>query len=224
VPFWLCEHHNDLFLPWHRGYLYHFELGLQDIDPEVTVPWWNWMDEPDLPAAFNEPEVDGEPNVLFDAPVEPYGLERQPGWPERTFRQPGAPHTPKPLGPPLRGTTFPSQSQDAYDWMMSATSYSEFESRCWRVHDNIHDWVGGTMADQNWAAYDPIFWAHHAMVDRLWRIWQHNNPAAAPPNLDHAMSFARAPALKVHEVLDVKQLGYEYAGQADTVEGTVPSG
>lgn len=22
------------------------------------------------------------------------------------------------------------------------------------------------------AAYDPLFWAHHAMVDRLWRLWQ----------------------------------------------------
>ena len=46
VPPGICQHHNELFLPWHRGYLYHFELALQDIDPEVTIPRWNWMDEP----------------------------------------------------------------------------------------------------------------------------------------------------------------------------------
>lgn len=28
------------------------------------------------------------------------------------------------------------------------------------------------MSDPAWAAYDPLFWAHHCMVDRAWRIWQ----------------------------------------------------
>ena len=33
-----------LFLPWHRAYLYFFELALQDQDPAhaVTLPWWDW--------------------------------------------------------------------------------------------------------------------------------------------------------------------------------------
>ena len=31
------------------------------------------------------------------------------------------------------------------------------------------------MSDQNWAAYDPIFWAHHTNIDRLWSLWQLNN-------------------------------------------------
>ncbi len=28
------------------------------------------------------------------------------------------------------------------------------------------------MGDVAYAAYDPLFWAHHAMVDRIWRLWQ----------------------------------------------------
>jgi tyrosinase len=31
------------------------------------------------------------------------------------------------------------------------------------------------------AAFDPIFWAHHTMVDRLWRLWQLRHPGALPP-------------------------------------------
>src|SRR5688572_25373386 len=39
-----CEHRNQLFLPWHRGYLYFFEQALQDLVPGVTLPWWDWTE------------------------------------------------------------------------------------------------------------------------------------------------------------------------------------
>ena len=223
VAFDLCQHHNDFFLPWHRGYLYHFELALQDIDPEVTVPWWNWMDEPGLPASFTDASAD---NVLLGAPIRPFGVQVQPHWPAQTSRDPGAPpgpgQGPAPLPPPLRTGTKAGKPYNYYDWMMSSPSYSQFEQRCWQLHDNIHDWVGGTMGDQNWAAFDPIFWAHHSMVDRLWRIWQHNNPSAVPPDdvLDSSMTFATAPSLKVRDVLDVTRLGYDYAAQTASASGT----
>lgn len=32
-----------------------------------------------------------------------------------------------------------------------------------------------------YAAFDPIFWAHHCMIDPLWRIWQLRHPGALPP-------------------------------------------
>jgi tyrosinase len=218
VAFDICQHHNDLFLPWHRGYLYHFELALQDVDPEVTLPWWNWFDEAAIPPAYTD-TADG--NVLLEAPISPTGVAVQPDWPTTTTRDPGAPGPgPAPLPPPLRAAMI--NGQPAYDWMMGSPSYKEFEQRCWQLHDNIHDWVGGTMGDQNWAAYDPLFWAHHSMVDRLWRIWQHNNPSALPSGdvLDASMTFATAPSLKVREVLDVNQLGYDYAAQTASAPGT----
>lgn len=223
VAFGICEHHNDLFLPWHRGYLYHFELALQDVDSEVTVPWWNWIDEGGLPAPFEQAKINGENNVLAGAPIKPSGVEIQPGWPTQTLRNPGAPPAegPAPWPPPLQTGMIAGKPVDLYDWMMKSPSYREFEQRCWRLHDNIHVWVGGTMEDQNWAAYDPIFWAHHAMVDRLWRIWQHNNPSALPDQsvLDSSMTFATAPSLKVGDVLDVNRLGYDYAAQAASAQG-----
>ena len=105
---------------------------------------------------------------------------------------------------------------------MAAPSFTEFNRRLTLLHDNIHVWVGGTMGDPSWAAYDPIFWAHHTMVDRLWRIWQHNNPGALPPRfvLDATMTYARSPSFRGSDVLDVKQLGYDYAGTTATVPGS----
>ncbi|MEA2298948.1 MAG: tyrosinase, partial [Solirubrobacteraceae bacterium] len=88
VPDGICQHHNDLFLPWHRGYLYHFELALQDIDPTMTMPWWNWLDEAGIPPAYGDAQVDGAPNVLFSAAVAPIGVPHQAGFPSETHREP----------------------------------------------------------------------------------------------------------------------------------------
>jgi tyrosinase len=218
VPLGICQHHNELFLPWHRGYLYFFELALQDIDPDVSLPWWDWMDEAGLPAPY-----DKEGDVLSGAPIEPQGVQPQPDWPKETFRDldDGTGPGPHAVPPPIRQAM--AGQQNAYDWMMAAGSYLEFSQRNWRLHDNIHVWVGGTMGDPNWAAYDPLFWAHHTMVDRLWRIWQHNTPGGDPPAelLDVTMTSAQSPSMKVKEVLQVQQLGYEYAGQESSVGGSL---
>ncbi len=217
VPDGICQHHNNLFLPWHRGYLYHFELALQDVDPTVTLPWWNWLEERGIPPAFDDPEVDGQPNVLASAPVTPVGVPAQDWFPTKTHRAPWDPDLPGPgpQAPPLREFDLGDQRVDTLKWLMSATTHSDFSQRCWRVHDNIHVWVGGEMGDANWAAFDPLFWAHHTMVDRLWRMWQYEHQGAdpAPAIIDQPMTFLKPPSFTVREVLDVTQLGYEYSGQ-----------
>jgi tyrosinase len=37
-----CQHSWEQFLTWHRAYLYFFEQQLQDVDPTVTLPYWDW--------------------------------------------------------------------------------------------------------------------------------------------------------------------------------------
>lgn len=201
VPFGYCWHHHPLFLPWHRAYLYFFELSLQRIDPQVTLPWWDWSTLDNIPPTYRT-------GALGSAPIRPFVPKTRAGWPDRTFRQPG--QDPRVPAPPYR---------DGYDWAMAAPSFTSFNERITQVHDTVHVWVGGTMSDPAWAAYDPVFWAHHCMVDRAWRIWQHHHPGAAPPGnyLDHGL---RPRSITVRDVLDVKQLGYDYAETSSSVAGT----
>lgn len=35
-------HMSPSFFPWHRRYLLEFERQLQEIDPGVSVPYWDW--------------------------------------------------------------------------------------------------------------------------------------------------------------------------------------
>ncbi|KAF2747125.1 Di-copper centre-containing protein [Sporormia fimetaria CBS 119925] len=46
------------------------------------------------------------------------------------------------------------------------------------IHNTVHTNIGGGghMTNPAYSAYDPIFWLHHADVDRLFAIWQALNP------------------------------------------------
>lgn len=208
-PFSWCEHETPIFLPWHRAYLYYFELALQAKAPGVTLPWWDWTTSDSLPPAYVESPVDGEANPLTGSVVKIYGSFAAQQAPPR---QPGlaVKHNP-PLVPPL-----PYKPQ--WDYAMEATSFSEFQTRIEKVHGEVHGWVGGIMGVIKWAAYDPIFYAHHVMVDRAWRLWQHQNPGALPPQelLDVPL---RPNGMTVRQTLNVQSLGYEYAGTAAHVPG-----
>ncbi|HEU4657053.1 MAG TPA: tyrosinase family protein [Capillimicrobium sp.] len=209
VPNEWCQHGSPVFLPWHRSYLYHFELALQEQVPDVTVPWWDWMDEAGIPGAF-----EGEDNPLAGSAIRPLGVQPQPDWPTETWREPGPAREPRPLPPPLISR---------YEWLMEPTDFLEFTRRIELLHNNMHVWTGGTMGQVPWAAFDPIFFSHHSMVDRLWRIWQVANPGALPPPqlLDVSLPAGKRPIFTVREVLDVQALGYDYAGSTAVVGGTL---
>jgi len=55
-------------------------------------------------------------------------------------------------------------------------------------HNSIHDWVGSRygnnrdMGTLRYAALDPLFYLHHANVDRIWSLYQHTpQPGPEPP-------------------------------------------
>ena len=51
-------------------------------------------------------------------------------------------------------------------------------------HNTVHVKVGGWMGDPNTAAQHPIFWLHHANIDRLWEHWlDRGDDRANPPKL-----------------------------------------
>ena len=117
--------------------------------------------------------------------------------------------------PPLPyGDRFTAATQDS--------SFADFQSTLEGIHDDVHVWVGGIMQDIELAAYDPLFYAHHVMIDRCWRLWQTQNPGAVPDTslLDVAL---QPNGMTVRQTLDVTRLGYDYAGIIDQVPGTVPA-
>lgn len=68
------------------------------------------------------------------------------------------------------------------------------------IHDDIHNQVGGepnsaanttagTMYYLEVSAFDPIFWLHHAMVDRMLTMWQILNPTSWITSQQHSRTW-----------------------------------
>jgi hypothetical protein len=77
------------------------------------------------------------------------------------------------------------------------------------VHNPVHNAIGGDMETAA-SPTDPLFYMHHANVDRLWYRWQERHPAQNPPNMDEVLK----PALlnvPVSSVVDRTKLPYRYA-------------
>lgn len=194
-----CTHNSPLFLAWHRAYLYFFERALQDHVPGVTLPWWDWTaaHAEGVPLLYSHELTPArEPNSLFSSSIQPGG--RKPGGPDHTVRAPGAPNT-----PPL-----PTAQQVAS--LLALSDFLDFQSQLEDLHNGVHAWVGGTMGDISTAAYDPLFWAHHTMIDRLWRLWELRHAHAGFPRT--LLRRALAPFnMTVAQTLDSSALGYDYA-------------
>jgi tyrosinase len=193
-----CWHHGtqgshhfpyDLFLPWHRAYLLYFELTAFAANPGVALPWWDWTSalshQHGIPASFTAA------GPLSSGPVPPSLNKAQP----RTTRSTGAP------------AELPSAAE--IERILSIPTFEEFSSELQNQHDAVHGWTGGDMGVVATSAFDPIFWSHHAMIDRLWYLWQvRHGVANIPPNY---LNLVLAPwNLTVKDVLSVTELGYTY--------------
>ena len=75
-------------------------------------------------------------------------------------------------------------------------------------HGGLHIRVGEDMGAFDYAAYDPIFWMHHANVDRHWARWQRSHDGAVVPRLGYSLP---AVDMTVGKTVDHrKSLGYDY--------------
>ena len=215
-----CEHGTLLFLPWHRAYLYFFERALTDAlrrareDQTVTasLPWWDWTSATahaeGVPAGYlTQPDAAGNPLAAGPVTLDEADLAAV------RDNLPGA-ITDGPAPVTIRDPELPDElpRPATATRALSSTTFAGFSALLEGIHNGVHGWVGEAMSAVPIAAYDPVFWAHHAMIDRLWYLWQISPRGVSPPAalLDRAL----APwPLTVRQTLDISTLGYEYAAQ-----------
>jgi tyrosinase len=202
-PEW-CQHGTSLFLPWHRAYLYLFEKQLQDRVPGVTLPWWDWTQNhgEGIPVLYSSAEADGGPNPLASSPIQESGRVH----PDETITK-RAPHATRLLPSPDRAKE-----------VLDNRDFFTFQTQLEEIHGAVHMWVGRTMHLIETAAYDPLFWAHHCMIDRLWYLWQLDHPGAGLSEryLDQALPPF---PMTVRQTLSITDLGYDYAAATAAVNG-----
>ena len=194
-----CEH-GRLFLPWHRAYLYGLEKSMQYHKADVTLPYWNWtgtatLNANTLPVACTGATLsDGSSNPLFSGPIN--FLESDGNMIDRQTRR-GNRNFP----------SFVGLKKDVENAFL-AKEYLPFQGEISGPHGGLHVRVGGDMGAFDYAGYDPIFWMHHANVDRHWARWQRSHDGAIVPRLDHSLLGVD---MTVGKTIDHRMsLGYDY--------------
>ncbi|WP_425101871.1 tyrosinase family protein [Tropicibacter sp. S64] len=161
-----CRHHEDAYNPWHRAYLQLFEDALRSIEgcEEVTLPYWDI--------------ASGEfPEVLTKPPFDKYTFPRDLLAPDGSVFAAAGSSTLRDDGPDILAELVNSDVPGDIAAALGAGRWEGFNG--WpvygaiiRAHDNGHVACGTTLAEQEWAAFDPLFWFFHCNWDRLWWRWQ----------------------------------------------------
>jgi tyrosinase len=225
LPQWnQCRHGSWYFVSWHRAYLYYFERIVRaqviaDGGPaDWALPYWNYdgVGHNALPPAFRNPtRADGSANPLFIADRAD-GINDGDGLP-------GA------ITTPAFALSRPSFTGVAEFGGGIASAGGQFWSQTGRLeqtpHNDVHVAVGGPgglMSDPDTAAQDPIFWLHHANIDRLWWLWQKDHDDETDSrwlkqSFDFVDSDGLPAALDAAGVLDVGALDYVYDHRRITI-------
>ncbi|HJQ34353.1 MAG TPA: tyrosinase family protein [Pyrinomonadaceae bacterium] len=122
--------------------------------------------------------------------------------------------------------SLPSTSVDTSSGM-AETDYADGSDGLESTpHDDVHVGVGGLMGVVETAAQDPLFFLHHANIDRLWNLWLAQGGRTDP--LDDS-AWKTTPytffdengtqvTMKACDVLRASaQLGYTYEGEPSQV-------
>jgi tyrosinase len=190
-----CQHQTWFFAPWHRGYILALEAQLRaDIiklgGPSTwALPYWDYFGEGDqynIPPAFTQQTMpDKSPNPLYVAArygPDGSGKDIYVPTPEAVKKHPNPPYGPVKQDC-LYDTIFkgdkttpefggPDTTALGCFWHGGGKS-GDLENN---PHNLVHVYVGGPnteglMGDPGLAALDPIFYLHHANIDRMWAGW-----------------------------------------------------
>ncbi|MHB8531983.1 MAG: tyrosinase family protein [Solirubrobacteraceae bacterium] len=225
-----CQHATWYFLPWHRMYLFHFErivraAVVENGGPDDwALPYWNYClggQNAFLPGPFQQPPP-GQESSLY--------AERNP---RLNKGQEGMPLA---VTSPARALERPHYIGRA-EFGGPETGF-QHSGRSWGVlerepHNAVHVFVEGLMQSPDTAAQDPIFWLHHANIDRLWSEWigmpgaHHEDPASEAWRKFSFSLFdeqGREVSMGCEDVLDTSaQLGYIYDTESAPAPAPAPA-
>jgi Common central domain of tyrosinase len=159
-------HAGPAFLAWHRELINRFEDLLREVDPQLSLHYWDWTTDPRVAqggrAALFTPTFMGNANGDMGAPfanfvsTEP---ENNKVWRNLSA---GAPRVLSDCA--IIQTGFELEPKYQFQAMDGALR---------DAHNYMHlFYIGGTIAKSHYSFHDPFVFLLHSNVDRIWALWQ----------------------------------------------------
>ncbi|ORX86788.1 Di-copper centre-containing protein [Basidiobolus meristosporus CBS 931.73] len=215
-------HNNAAFFPWHRKFIREFELALQKKNPSVYLPYWDWS----LDSQSPEESIIFSKNYFGGNGVSSrnYCLEDGPfaNW---TMRYPNVHCLKRQFDGTAPNTIEAFYSPETLQYTIkNATNFDTLRRNIESPpHGVVHIGIGGNEGDMSFATStnDPLFWLHHAFIDKIWADWQKANPSKSsdyggvgPRNTRAKLTDIMVPfKVGVNTMMDTTKAGlcYRYA-------------
>jgi tyrosinase len=191
-----CPHGIAYFLAWHRGYLYYFEQQLRAISGNKSLVLPYWD-------YYATPQMPAE--FINPSPLNPFYV----------------PRVNTNVIEALTLAPFANTVTNMQRGLANAFETS-FENM---PHNPVHNIIGNVMADMQ-SPVDPIFWLHHANIDRLWSAWQQGGGGRTTPPIGNSywngnFTYANRLTMQRNWTIDTRStLRYSY--QNETMPSSLP--
>ncbi len=190
---WDWQHGGWRFFPWHRVQLESFEQIIAHLTGHTSfaLPYWDWQQSRFVPESFFDTAsplyINGRAlNPTVDVSLARWGRQQR----------------------------FANLALDSFSTFVgSPRSSGRVENL---GHNLIHMIVGGAMSSAENATEDPLFFLHHANVDRVWSTWHNNSVRPYPSDFSReAISGFQTPngprpIVFAGQILDTVSMGYTY--------------
>ena len=159
-------HGGPSFVPWHRELINRFERLLQEIDPDVSLHYWDWTQDPRAASDGKGGVVDLLTEQFMGTASNPIGNPFA-GFPPITRNVAGGAAAPSPPA-----VASDSDIINSSNGVPQNQQWSTFRNSIEGNHNGVHGYVGGSIGAGHTAFEDPFVFLLHSNVDRLWAIWQ----------------------------------------------------
>ena len=137
------ESEREIFLAWHRRQMLELEHSMQDINPNISLPFADWRVENSIDSPLWDYDFMGQ----FD---EDWNLNRR-----------------------FNASFSLPTNVDIQNVQEISSEFFIYSNVLERgvVHAGPHNWIGGFMGGGSSPKY-PVFYLQHTFVDKLWNEWE----------------------------------------------------
>src|SRR5262245_9359741 len=179
-------HFGPAFIPWHRVIVNRLEQLLREVDPALSLHYWDWTTDPRSTAGgraalFTDTFMDnasGDVSHLLNDFESTEDAEIGNGH-SKVWRDVA--------GTAANGDGTPAIASDAS--ILINSDFGSFAAALKEAHDDVaHSYIGGTISDPHYSFHDPFVFLLHSNLDRIWARWQTDpaHPDRLAPNTAYA--------------------------------------